>query len=120
MIVAAKVAPSPAVVVCTGMGLVFAILIVICLLITAQGKLFDWLQAKQNPPKAELPKPPQPQPAEEDSVSPEILAAITAAAYAMVGECKICSVQPVKKTILSKSSWAKAGMEEATTPFGLK
>ena len=63
---------SDATVVITSVSLVFGMLVALCLIITLEGKIFDAMNAKKNPPKA--PKAaPQPTHQEQGSMADAFL-----------------------------------------------
>ena len=86
---------SDATVVITSVALVFGMLVALCLIITLEGKIFDAISVKKNPPKA--PKAasaskaaaPAPKPA-----APKAEAPVQAAAGGIPGEKVGCVVHP--------------------------
>lgn len=119
--------PSNTVVVMTGLGLVFSILIVLTLILTLQGKLFASMDAKkkvENKPGAEpmqpamaRPEPPAPAPVPvvQDGIPPEVVAAI-AAAVAQIegGRYTLRTVSTVQQ---GRGQWGLAGVISYTEPF---
>lgn len=116
-------------VVLTSITLVFAMLVALCLIITAEGKLFDAMNNKKNPkpaPKADKPaaapaaKPAAaPAPKAEGGIPGEIIAAISAAVATVVGgNAVIRGIKRIPKNGGSRrGAWGDAGVQEHTTPF---
>ena len=127
---------SDATVVITSVALVFGMLVALCLIITLEGKIFDAMNAKKNPPKA--PKAasaskaaaPAPKPAAPKAEAPvqaaaggipgEIIAAIAAAVASLEGESAVIRgirriAAPAAKS--RRGAWGDAGVREHTTPF---
>ena len=127
---------SDATVVITSVALVFGILVALCLIITLEGKIFDAISVKKNPPKA--PKAasaskaaaPAPKPAAPKAEAPvqaaaggipgEIIAAIAAAVASLEGEGAVIRgirriAAPAAKS--RRGAWGDAGVREHTTPF---
>ena len=127
---------SDATVVITSVALVFGMLVALCLIITLEGKIFDAMNAKKNPPKA--PKAasaskaaaPAPKPAAPKAEAPvqaaaggipgEIIAAIAAAVASLEGEGAVIRgirriAAPAAKS--RRGAWGDAGVREHTTPF---
>ena len=116
-------------VVLTSITLVFAMLVALCLIITAEGKLFDALNNKKNPkpaPKKEskpaaapAAKPAAPAPKTEGGIPGEIIAAISAAVATVVGgNAVIRGIKRIPKNGGSRrGAWGDAGVQEHTTPF---
>ena len=128
---------SDATVVITSVSLVFGMLVALCLIITLEGKIFDAISAKKNPPKA--PKAadsaskaaaPAPKPAAPKAEAPvqaaaggipgEIIAAIAAAVASLEGEGAVIRgirriAAPAAKS--RRGAWGDAGVREHTTPF---
>ena len=127
---------SDATVVITSVALVFGMLVALCLIITLEGKIFDAISVKKNPPKA--PKAasaskaaaPAPQPAAPKAEAPvqaaaggipgEIIAAIAAAVASLEGEGAVIRgirriAAPAAKS--RRGAWGDAGVREHTTPF---
>lgn len=124
-------------VVLTSIVLVFAMLVVLCLIITLEGKAFD--RANQNPTDpAEPPAPPKaarkapPKPAAKPAPAPapaapapggipgEVIAAISAAVVAVLGEGAVVhSVRRVQAPGRAnrRGAWGDAAVREQTTPF---
>lgn len=127
---------SDATVVLTSITLVFGMLVALCLIITLEGKIFDALEAKKNPPRA--PQPPkapptprkaaQPAPAPQNSqpaasasagIPGEIIAAIAAAVASLEGEgAVIRGIRRIAAPARSRrGSWGDTAAREQTTPF---
>ena len=127
---------SDATVVITSVALVFGMLVALCLIITLEGKIFDAISVKKNPPKA--PKAasaskaaaPAPKPAAPKAEAPiqaaaggipgEIIAAIAAAVASLEGEGAVIRgirriAAPAAKS--RRGAWGDAGVREHTTPF---
>lgn len=127
-------------VVVTSMVLVFLMLIVLCLLITLQGKIFDSLNGKgpskpnatSKAPKAREAQansgagprsttlPVAARPAQKDTIPPEIIAVIAAAVHETLGEgAVIRGIRRIDTPAAGRrrSKWSEAGVYEATTPF---
>ena len=128
---------SDATVVITSVALVFGMLVALCLIITLEGKIFDAISVKKNPPKApkaadSAPKAaaPAPKPAAPKAEAPvqaaaggipgEIIAAIAAAVASLEGEGAVIRgirriAAPTAKS--RRGVWGDAGVREHTTPF---
>ena len=124
---------SDATVVITSVALVFGMLVALCLIITLEGKIFDAMTAKKNPPKApkaaSAPKAAAPAPKAEAPVQAaapaggipgEIIAAIAAAVASLEGEGAVIRgirriAAPAAKS--RRGAWGDAGVREHTTPF---
>ena len=129
---------SDATVVITSVSLVFGMLVALCLIITLEGKIFDAMNAKKNPPKApkaaSAPKAaaPAPKPAASKAEAPvqaaapaggipgEIIAAIAAAVASLEGDGAVIRgirriAAPAAKS--RRGAWGDAGVREHTTPF---
>ena len=124
---------SDATVVITSVSLVFGMLVALCLIITLEGKIFDAMNAKKNPPKApkaaSAPKAAAPAPKAEAPVQAaapaggipgEIIAAIAAAVASLEGEGAVIRgirriAAPAAKS--RRGAWGDAGVRELTTPF---
>ena len=117
-------------VVLTSITLVFAMLVALCLIITAEGKLFDAMNNKKNPKpapkKADKPaaapaaKPAAaPAPKAEGGIPGEIIVAISAAVATVVGgNAVIRGIKRIPKNGGSRrGAWGDAGVQEHTTPF---
>lgn len=116
-------------VVLTSITLVFAMLVALCLIITAEGKLFDAMNNKKNPKpapkKADKPAAPAakpaaaPAPKAEGGIPGEIIAAISAAVATVVGgNAVIRGIKRIPKNGGSRrGAWGDAGVQEHTTPF---
>lgn len=125
--------PSDGTVVLTSIVLVFAMLIALCLIIMAEGKIFDSMKPKAdkpNPPKAEksapkapakpAPKPAAPAAKAEGGIPGEVIAAISAAVACVMGEgAVIHGIRRVAKSGKGsrRGAWGDAGVREHTTPF---
>ena len=108
-------------------------LVALCLIITLEGKIFDAMNAKKNPPKApkaaSAPKAAAPAPTAEAPVQAaapaggipgEIIAAIAAAVASLEGEGAVIRgirriAAPAAKS--RRGAWGDAGVREHTTPF---
>lgn len=124
---------SDATVVITSVSLVFGMLVALCLIITLEGKIFDAMNAKKNPPKApkaaSAPKAAAPAPKAEAPVQAaapaggipgEIIAAIAAAVASLEGEgAVIRSIRRIAAPAAKsrRGAWGDAGVREHTTPF---
>ena len=128
---------SDATVVITSVSLVFGMLVALCLIITLEGKIFDAMSVKKNPPKApkaadSAPRAaaPAPKPAAPKAEAPvqaaaggipgEIIAAIAAAVASLEGEGAVIRgirriAAPAAKS--RRGAWGDAGVREHTTPF---
>ena len=124
---------SDATVVITSVALVFGMLVALCLIITLEGKIFDAMNAKKNPPKApkaaSAPKAaaPAPKPAAPKAEAPVQAAApaggipaIAAAVASLEGEGAVIRgirriAAPAAKS--RRGAWGDAGVREHTTPF---
>ena len=115
---------SDVVITITGIVLVFAILILLMLIITLEGKIFDSMNAKKKAAK-EAAKAPAVQPAApvqqaaaapapqvEEGIPGDVIAAIMAAIHAM-GNGKY-TLKAVRR---SKNGWGNAGVNDTTAPF---
>lgn len=111
-----------------GMGTVFAVLIILVVIFNLYGKLVSKLEStskehkkpkmEKNPAPAPMPKPAPaaPAPVVDSSVSPEIVAAITAAIVASEGPgVTIRSIRKVN--VGSRNPWAAAAIADNTRPF---
>ena len=114
---------SDVVITITGIVLVFAILILLMLIITLEGKIFDGMNAKKAAAKAAAPKAPAakaapvqqaaaPAPVVEEGIPGDVVAAIMAAIHAM-GNGKYT----LKAVRLAANGWSKAGVNDTTAPF---
>ena len=123
---------SDGTVVLTSITLVFAMLVALCLIITLEGKIFDAINNKKNnkpaAPKAPAAPAAKASPAapvakaDNGSIPGEIIAAISAAVAAVVGEgAVIHGIRRVTKKSAAAGSrrgaWGEAGVREHTTPF---
>lgn len=115
-------------VVLTSITLVFAMLVALCLIITAEGKLFDAMNNKKNPkPAPKKADKPAAAPAAKSAAAPkaeggipgEIIAAISAAVATVVGgNAVIRGIKRIPKNGGSRrGAWGDAGVQEHTTPF---
>ena len=107
----------------TGIVLVFAILILLMLIITLEGKIFDGMAAKKKaakepaaPKAAAKPAAPvqqaAPAPVVEEGIPGDVVAAIMAAIHAM-GNGKY-TLRAVRR---GTNGWGKAGVNDTTAPF---
>ena len=126
---------SDGTVVLTSITLVFAMLVALCLIITLEGNIFDAINNKKNnkpaAPKAPAAPAAKASPAaksaapvakaDNGSIPGEIIAAISAAVAAVVGEgAVIHGIRRVTKKSAAGSrrgAWGEAGVREHTTPF---
>ena len=129
---------SDGTVVLTSITLVFAMLVALCLIITLEGKIFDAINNKKNnkpaapkasaAPAAKAAPAPAAKPAapvakaDNGSIPGEIIAAISAAVAAVVGEgAVIHGIRRVTKKSAAvgsrRGAWGEAGVREHTTPF---
>ena len=124
-------------VVITGISVVFIGLIILILLVTLYGKIFEGInksaeakakakaeaeaKAKAAEAKAEVkaaPAAPAPAPVVEDGVEEEVVAAIMGALSAMyAGSGKKPVLKGVKAVKPRRSAWSAAGVMENTRPF---
>ncbi|EGC01361.1 MULTISPECIES: OadG family transporter subunit [Ruminococcus] len=124
-------------VVITGISVVFIGLIILILLVTLYGKIFEGInksaeakakakaeaeaKAKAAEAKAEVkaaPAAPAPAPVVEDGVGEEVVAAIMGALSAMyAGSGKKPVLKGVKAVKPRRSAWSAAGVMENTRPF---
>ena len=124
---------SDGTVVLTSITLVFAMLVALCLIITAEGKIFDSMNKK--PAKPNLPPPPKPVPQApakaaakpqapaanaEGGIPGEVIAAISAAVACVLGEGAV--IHGIRRVARSgkgsrRGAWGDAGVREHTTPF---
>ena len=124
-------------VVITGISVVFIGLIILILLVTLYGKIFEGInksaeakakakaeaeaKAKAAEAKAEIkaaPAAPAPAPVVEDGVGEEVVAAIMGALSAMyAGSGKKPVLKGVKAVKPRRSAWSAAGVMENTRPF---
>lgn len=124
--------PSDGTVVVTAMVLVFAMLIVLCVIIMLVGKFFDRNKAQAAAPKpaaapvAAAPSAARPAPAAAaaapaagGALPGEIVAAISAAVYATMGEdAVIHSIRRAARPAGSRrGAWGNAAVHEQTAPF---
>lgn len=127
---------SDGTVVLTSITLVFAMLVALCLIITLEGNIFDAINNKKNnkpaAPKAPAAPAAKASPAakpaapvakaDNGSIPGEIIAAISAAVAAVVGEgAVIHGIRRVTKKSAAvgsrRGAWGEAGVREHTTPF---
>lgn len=124
---------SDGTVVLTSIVLVFAMLVALCLIITAEGKIFDSMNKK--PAKPQAPKPAKAAPkaarpaarpqapaakADNGAIPGEVIAAISAAVACVLGEgAVIHGIRRVAKSGKGsrRGAWGDAGVREHTTPF---
>ena len=114
---------SDVVITITGIVLVFAILVLLMLIITLEGKIFDGMNAKKAAAKVAAPKAPAakaapvqqaaaPAPVVEEGIPGDVVAAIMAAIHAM-GNGKY-TLKAVRR---AANGWGKAGVNDTTAPF---
>ncbi|MBQ7860013.1 MAG: OadG family protein [Faecalibacterium sp.] len=124
--------PSDLVVTLTGMALVFAILVILMLIITLEGKFFDSMNARKQEKRdaqvkaaaaskaapaakpVESAAPTAPAPVVEQGIPAEIVAVI-AAAIAAMGNGKYV-LKAVSRAGKGKA-WGRAGVNDVTSPF---
>lgn len=126
-----------AMVVLTSISLVFAMLLALCVLLSAQGRLFDALTARRlakrqktfAPPRAAqdlaVPAPaPVPAasaaPAADGAIPPEIVAAIAAAVYCLEGEQAVVRGirrLPAAAAPRRRGVWGDTGVAHNVRPF---
>lgn len=128
-------------VVVTSITLVFAMLVALCLVVTAEGKLFDLKTNRKQKQKqreidavnsaiaaaptvgtpAPAPAPaaaPAPAPAADGAVAPEIVAAITAAVYALEGGGAVVhGIRRLPAGGSRRGVWGDAGVAANVRPF---
>ena len=124
-------------VVITGISVVFIGLIILIVLVTLYGKIFEGInksaeakakakaeaEAKAKAAKAEVevkaaPAAPAPAPVVEDGIEEEVVAAIMGALSAMyAGSGKKPVLKGVKAAKPRRSAWSAAGVMENTRPF---
>ena len=116
--------PADGIVVITGMSLVFLILVVLSLIILAQGKIFDTImnkrasahagKAKESAAKAQAAAPvPDPAPVVEEGIPQEVVAAIAAALACLSGGKY--QLRALRKA--QRSGWSQSGIQDHTQPF---
>lgn len=114
---------SDVVITITGIVLVFAILVLLMLIITLEGKIFDGMNAKKAAAKAAAQAPAAkpaapvqqaaaPAPVVEEGIPGDVVAAIMAAIHAM-GNGKY-TLKAVRR---AANGWSKAGVNDTTAPF---
>ncbi|MEE0800597.1 MAG: OadG family transporter subunit [Gemmiger sp.] len=125
---------SDATVVVTSITLVFAMLVALCLIIMVEGKIFDALNKRSQPPAKTPPKaparqaPPRPAPrsvakasvpAGDEAIPGEVVAAIAAAVATLGGSLTIRGIRRAKKPASGsrRGVWGDAGVAQNTTPF---
>lgn len=110
----------------TGLIVVFAVLIVLIIIVSVLGRAMVAATGKSKPqpgnteekPKAQTPEKPVIVQSSEDAVSPEVVAAISAAIAVMLGgEGKAFRIRSVKRIRESRPVWSTAGIQENTRPF---
>lgn len=118
----------------TSLVLVFGLLVVLCIIIMLEGKLFDAINKKradaaraqltQAAPAARKAAPapapaPKPAPAVEAGIPGEIVAAIAAAVYCMEGTAvTVKSVRRLQQPAANRrGAWGQAGVVQNTRPF---
>lgn len=124
---------SDVVITITGIVLVFAILVLLMLIITLEGKIFDNINNKKNgkpaapkAPAAKAAPAPAAKPAapaakaDNVSIPGEFIAAISAAVATVCGgNAIIRGIKRVSKPAAGsrRGAWGDAGVREHTTPF---
>ena len=116
-------------VVIAGIGIVLATLAVLILLFSVFGKAVSSAEKRARekqmkesavpvPPEIFEEKPLPVTPVQSDGIPPEIIAAISAAVYAVEGEgAKITSITKRKAPDYRRSPWAQAAVIDNTRPF---
>ena len=122
--------PSDLVVTLTGVLLVFFILVILMVIITVEGKIFDYLNnrkkqeretglqtvaAQKQQPAAKPAAPAAPAPVVEQGIPGEIVAVI-AAAIAAMGDGKYV-LRAVHRADRKNGAWSRAGIDDVTSPF---
>jgi sodium pump decarboxylase gamma subunit len=117
------------VVMATGLVIVFVVLVALILIIKAFGAVVDAVEHKNSRKAAQTPTEvslaPMPmtaavpvEPAAEDGVAPETVAAIAAAVYTLYGtQASVVSVRRSVRRSGSRSAWGQAGVLSSTRPF---
>lgn len=112
-----------------GIGIVFAVLLILVAICWAMGKIFSSLGGGSKPEKKEAPKAapaakaaapaPAAAPVVEDGITDEVVAAITAAIACMMGTGKAFAVRSVRRAEVrsTRNAWSAAGIAENTRPF---
>lgn len=121
-------------VIVAGLGIVLSTLAILIVVFYAFGAIIRLSQkrnSKKNKKKVEeapkqvipvptIPKPASPSSVQENGVSAEVVAAISAAVYEMEGaNAVVTSIAPIKKQnpITSRNPWAYAAVIDNTRPF---
>ncbi len=112
--------PADSVVVMVGILLVFLILLLLTFIIKLQGKIFDHFEAKRKAKQQDTPPSAPaaaaaPAPVVEAGISPEVVAAISAAIAAM-GDGKY-QLRALSRARDCRGAWGKAGVVNDTEPF---
>ncbi|MFI3168807.1 MAG: OadG family transporter subunit [Faecalibacterium sp.] len=119
--------PGDVVVALTGISLVFLILVLLMLIITVEGKIFDAIAAKKKAAQEAAKAAPvqseaapasaaAPAPVVEEGIPGAIVAAIAAAIACMSGgKYTLRAVRRAGKE--QGSNWSKAGTSDVTSPF---
>ena len=108
------------VVMVTGIVLVFAILVLLMLIISVEGKIFDKMNEKKkgggaaakSAAPAVKPAVAAPAPVVEKGISAEIVAVIAAAISAMSG-----GKYTLRAVRRASNNWGRAGVDDVTSPF---
>lgn len=105
----------------TGLLVVFVALILLILCLYVIGGVSVFLKRRkedkrQNQTKTKPAEPARPEPAVEDSLEEETVAAITVAVSRMIGQDKNFRIQSIRPA-QSGVSWGAVGREEGTRPF---
>ena len=112
-----------------GMGVVFAVLIILVLFCWAMGKIFSSVGGnggnkteKKSETKAAPKAAPAAAPIVEDGITDEVVAAISAAIACMMGEGKAFAVKSIRRAEGravrgTRNAWSAAGIAENTRPF---
>lgn len=118
-------------VVFTGIAVVFMALLILIVVVTIMGKIFESINnsKKNNQPAPEVKKAPvvaakpavvQTPAVSEDGLTDEVVAAISAAiscVMASEGEVKPFAIKSIKRVRDSRNAWNMAGITDNTRPF---
>ena len=102
----------------TGLVIVFAMLVLLCVIIFIFGKIMD--RGNKNKPEAPkaakpAPKAAKPAPEAEKGVSPSVVAAISAAIACILGKGKF-TIRKITRTS-GRKAWGSTGAAENVRPF---
>lgn len=118
-------------VVLTGFVVVFAMLLLLILIIKIYSTIVQKAQQsgskkkqktvvieKETPAKVSVAQPVKAAaPANEDGISEEVVAVISAAVATMYGSSEKAKIKSIKKSNSGRSAWANAGLLDNTRPF---